>query len=83
MEDEIERGVVAPVHILERDEHWLRACEDCHGLRQRVKQPSLVRLGIDRCARTRVGEERPQLGKEPDEFGCSWREDVCDDSWGD
>ena len=79
MEDRLERGVVAPMHVLEGDEHRLRPCEDRNRLRQRVKQPALVRLGIDGGTRTRVGEDRPELGEDPHEVGCSRRENVGND----
>jgi hypothetical protein len=61
MEDQLQGGIVTPMHILERQEHWLRACKERERLRQRAKEPSLVRLGVDREARTHVGKKRAEL----------------------
>jgi len=77
---QLERGVVTPVHILERDENRLGASERRDHLRQRVKQPALVRLGIDRWIRGRVGEKRTELRKDRHQLGSRGREHVGHDS---
>ena len=79
MEDQIERRIVAPVHVLEREEDRLRARQREDGLRQSVEQPPLVGLGIGGVRRTHVGKNRSKLRENGDELGGSRRQDVTDD----
>ena len=68
MKDEIERRVVAPVHVLEREEYRLRARERGHDLRR--ARETIVACPIrDRSSGLgrRVGKKRPELGEYRDE----------------
>ena len=82
MEDQLERGVVAPMHVLEREQDRLRAREERDGLGQCVEQPPLVGFGIDGWAGARVGKEGTELGKDPDHVGGRRRQDVGDERRG-
>ena len=67
MKDEIERRVVAPVRVLEREEYRLRSSERGHYLAERVKQSSSVEFRIGRRTWDRVGTKWAELGKHRDE----------------
>jgi hypothetical protein len=81
MKDEIERCVVAPVHVLEREEYRLRSREQGHDLAECVKQSSPVQFGIDRRVWSRVGKKRPELGEYRDKRTCRWSQDMRNERW--
>ena len=81
MKDEIERCVVAPVHVLEREEYRLRSGERAHDLAERVKQSSPVQFRIDGRGWDRVRKKRPELGEHRDKRTCRRSQDMRNERW--
>ena len=79
MEDEIERRVVAPVHILHGEEHRLRVRQQRDRPRDGVEQPPPVGVRIGRRGRSGFGQQGLQLGKERDQLRRGRREHVGDE----
>ena len=79
VEDEVERRVVGPMDILEREKHRLGAREQTDRLGQRVKESASVGVRVDGRTRRCIGKERAQLGKDGDQLCRGWLQNVCDE----
>ncbi len=76
MQDQLERGLIAPVHVLEREVHRLRACQLRERVAHGVKEAPALVLRFDGLERRELDEERRELREHTHQLGGSWRECV-------
>ncbi|MEP7382931.1 MAG: hypothetical protein ABI910_14675 [Gemmatimonadota bacterium] len=74
---EIQRRLVAPVHVLDRDEERLHPRERADALGQREKETAPVLFRLEQGARCHLREHGAQLRKERHQVGCRRREIVA------